>query len=59
MLLAVPLLGERVARIGWAGAAFGFVGVLLIARPGGDLDPTRRDLFALLERRPVDRPIRC
>ena len=40
MLLAVPLLGERVSTVGWAGAAFGFVGVLLIARPGGSLDPT-------------------
>jgi len=39
MLLAVPVLGERVSTIGWAGAAFGFVGVLLIARPGGSLDP--------------------
>lgn len=39
MLLAVPLLGERVSTVGWAGAAFGFVGVLLIARPGGTLDP--------------------
>ena len=39
MLLAVPLLGERVSTVGWAGAAFGFVGVLLIARPGGSLDP--------------------
>jgi drug/metabolite transporter (DMT)-like permease len=39
MLLAMPLLGERVTTAGWAGAAFGFVGVLLIARPGGSLDP--------------------
>lgn len=39
MLLAVPLLGEKVSTIGWAGAALGFVGVLLIARPGGNLDP--------------------
>lgn len=39
MLLAVPLLGERVSTAGWAGAAFGFVGVLLIVRPGGSLDP--------------------
>ncbi|MEQ1901330.1 MAG: DMT family transporter [Devosia sp.] len=39
MLLAMPLLGERVSTVGWAGAAFGFVGVLLIARPGGSLDP--------------------
>jgi drug/metabolite transporter (DMT)-like permease len=47
MLLAVPLLGERVTTIGWAGAAFGFVGVLLIARPGGGLDPLGV-FFALL-----------
>lgn len=39
MALAVPLLGERVTALGWAGATFGFVGVLLIARPGGSLDP--------------------
>jgi drug/metabolite transporter (DMT)-like permease len=39
MLLAVPLLGERVSPVGWAGAALGFVGVLLIVRPGGNLDP--------------------
>ena len=39
MLLAMPILGERVSRIGWIGAAFGFLGVLLIARPGGNLDP--------------------
>ncbi|HWA19743.1 MAG TPA: DMT family transporter [Devosia sp.] len=39
MLLAMPILGERVSGIGWIGAAFGFIGVLLIARPGGNLDP--------------------
>ena len=39
MLLAVPLLGEKVSPVGWAGAVFGFVGVLLIVRPGGSLDP--------------------
>lgn len=39
MLLAAPLLGERVSTAGWAGAVFGFVGVLLIVRPGGSLDP--------------------
>lgn len=39
MLLAVPVLGEKVSTVGWAGVAFGFVGVLLIARPGGSLDP--------------------
>ena len=47
MLLASPLLGEKVSTVGWAGAAFGFVGVLLIARPGGNLDPTGV-FFALL-----------
>ncbi len=39
MLLAIPLLGERVGPAGWAGAALGFLGVLLIAQPGGGLDP--------------------
>lgn len=39
MLLAVPLLGERVALSGWIGAAVGFLGVLLIVRPGAGLDP--------------------
>lgn len=39
MLLAVPLLGERVDKVGWIGAVVGFLGVLLIARPGGNLDP--------------------
>ncbi len=40
MLLSSPFLGEKVSTAGWAGAAFGFAGVLLIARPGGNLDPT-------------------
>lgn len=39
MALSVPLLGERVSSFGWAGAAIGFLGVLLIVRPGGSLDP--------------------
>ena len=39
MLLAMPLLGERVSPAGWIGAAIGFLGVLLIVRPGGGLDP--------------------
>jgi drug/metabolite transporter (DMT)-like permease len=47
MLLAVPLLGERVGRWGWIAAAGGFVGVLLIVRPGGGLDPLGV-VFALL-----------
>jgi drug/metabolite transporter (DMT)-like permease len=38
MLLAVPLLGEKVAVWGWIFAACGFLGVLLIARPGSGLD---------------------
>lgn len=32
------LLGERVGTLGWLGVALGFVGVLLIARPGSGLD---------------------
>ncbi len=32
-----PLLGERIARIQWAAVAIGFIGVLLIVRPGGGL----------------------
>jgi drug/metabolite transporter (DMT)-like permease len=39
MLLAIPLLGERVGPAGWIGAAVGFIGILLIVRPGGGLDP--------------------
>lgn len=39
MMLAMPVLGERVTVVGWAAAIFGFVGVMLIIRPGGDLDP--------------------
>lgn len=39
MLLAVPLLGEKVSVVGWFGAATGFLGVLLIVRPGAGLDP--------------------
>lgn len=39
MLLAVPLLGEKVSVIGWLGAALGFLGVFPIVRPGGALDP--------------------
>lgn len=39
MLLSGPLLGEKVSLSGWVGAIFGFIGVLLILRPGGGLDP--------------------
>ncbi len=38
MLLAGPLLGERVGLAGWLAAAAGFAGVLLIVRPGAGLD---------------------
>jgi drug/metabolite transporter (DMT)-like permease len=47
MLLAIPLLGERVGAVGWLGASLGFLGVLLIVRPGGGLDP-RGVTFALM-----------
>lgn len=40
MLLAGPLLGERVTWQRWAGAAGGFAGMLLILRPGSPLAPT-------------------
>lgn len=39
MLLAIPLLGEKVPLAGWVGATAGFLGVLLIVRPGGGLAP--------------------
>lgn len=37
MLLAGPLLGERVTWARWAGAAGGFLGMLLVVRPGSNL----------------------
>lgn len=40
MLLAGPVLGERVTRWRWLGAAGGFLGMLLILRPGAALSPT-------------------
>jgi drug/metabolite transporter (DMT)-like permease len=39
VLLARPLLGESIGVLGWIAAVAGFAGVLLIARPGGGLDP--------------------
>lgn len=48
MALAVPLLGERVNRTGWALAGFGFLGVLLIVRPGAALNPAGVGLALLL-----------
>lgn len=35
-LLSVPLLGERIARPVLAASALGFVGVVIVVRPGGD-----------------------
>jgi drug/metabolite transporter (DMT)-like permease len=40
VLLARPLLGERIGRWGWAAALLGFGGVMLIVRPGSGLNPT-------------------
>ncbi len=37
-LFALPVLGERIGRLGWVAAFMGFGGVLLIARPGSGLD---------------------
>lgn len=37
--LSVPVLGERVPASGWAAVAVGFVGVLVIVRPSGDVEP--------------------
>ena len=39
MILAATFLGEKVSIAGWVGAAIGFLGVLLIMRPGAGLDP--------------------
>ncbi|SFV34952.1 Threonine/homoserine efflux transporter RhtA [Devosia crocina] len=39
ILLSGPLLNEKVGSGAWIAAALGFSGVLLIARPGGGLDP--------------------
>jgi len=46
MILAIPLLGERVGPLSWALAGLGFAGVLLIMRPGAGLDPVGL-MFAL------------
>ena len=46
VLLAKPLLGEQIGRLGWLAAVTGFVGVLLVSRPGTNLD-TLGIVFAL------------
>jgi len=38
VMLAGPVLKERVGAFGWAAVVAGFVGILLIARPGSSLD---------------------
>jgi drug/metabolite transporter (DMT)-like permease len=38
VMMAGPVLRERVGVAGWASVVAGFVGILLIARPGGSLD---------------------
>jgi drug/metabolite transporter (DMT)-like permease len=39
VVLARPLLGEKIGVLRWLTVLAGFAGVLLIARPSGDLDP--------------------
>lgn len=39
VLIAGPLLRERVSMVDWIAASTGMLGIVLIARPGGDLDP--------------------
>ncbi len=39
-LLAGPFLGEKLTTLHWGASLFGFLGALLIARPGGSLNPT-------------------
>jgi drug/metabolite transporter (DMT)-like permease len=38
VVLLSPLLGERISFIGWAAVVMGFIGVLLIVRPGSGLN---------------------
>jgi drug/metabolite transporter (DMT)-like permease len=47
MLLASPLLGEKVVTYMWIGALVGFAGVLLIVRPGAGLNSTGVALMLL------------
>ena len=45
LALSGPLLGERVPRAAWVAVATGFVGVVIIVEPGGDVRPAA--LFAV------------
>jgi len=38
VLVAHPVLGERIGKIGWLALIIGFLGVLLVVHPGGGLD---------------------
>lgn len=38
VLIAGPVLKEKVGALDWVAAFAGFLGIMLIARPGGDLD---------------------
>lgn len=40
VIAAGPLLGEHIGWRGWVAALLGFLGVLLIVRPSGGLEPT-------------------
>jgi drug/metabolite transporter (DMT)-like permease len=46
-LLAGPFLGEKITPLRWVAVVAGFIGVLLIARPGGAVSPDGL-FFALL-----------
>jgi drug/metabolite transporter (DMT)-like permease len=37
LALSAPLLGERVGMRQWVAVAFGFIGVIIVMQPGGDL----------------------
>ena len=39
LALSGPLLGERVPRAAWVAVGVGFVGVIIIVKPGGDVRP--------------------
>ncbi len=47
-LLSALLLGEQVGRYRWLAVALGFLGVLIVTRPGGADLPAAGILFALL-----------
>jgi len=46
LALSAPLLGERVGLARWVAVAFGFLGVVIVMRPGGEL-PLLGTLVAL------------